>query len=34
MGTIVCKECGQIIAPISSEKSEVIYGICKDCNSH
>jgi len=34
MGTIVCKECNEIIAPVPSEKSEVIFGICEDCNSH
>ncbi|WP_084024488.1 GapA-binding peptide SR1P [Vulcanibacillus modesticaldus] len=34
MGTIVCKECDQIISPIPSEKSEVLFGICDDCNSH
>lgn len=34
MGTLICKECEEIIAPIESEKSEVIFGICKDCHSH
>ncbi|GBF11087.1 GapA-binding peptide SR1P [Tepidibacillus infernus] len=34
MGTLVCKECDQIIAPIQSEKSEVLFGICEDCSSH
>jgi len=34
MGTLVCKDCGEIIAPIDSEKSEIIFGICKDCSCH
>lgn len=34
MGTIVCKVCDKIITPIPSEKAEVLYGICPDCQSH
>lgn len=31
MGTIVCKKCDKIIAPMTSDKSEIIYGVCSDC---
>lgn len=33
MGTIVCKDCGEIIAAVESEKSEVLFGICKNCSN-
>lgn len=32
MGTIVCKKCDKIIGPITSEKSEIIFGVCGDCS--
>ncbi|WP_132766692.1 GapA-binding peptide SR1P [Tepidibacillus fermentans] len=34
MGTLICQECERIIAPIASEKSEVLYGVCPDCDCH
>ena len=34
MGTIVCKECDNIISAVPSDKAEVLYGVCPDCHNH